>query len=245
MTKLGSGIAAGTSITALVLLMLLATGATVEAHSASRGGFHLNGAAYERRKPRSRILAGKGIGDTAGKAGGGKGGTGKGGHGSTSGGSGSSIPSEAWVDGEYFGCLGLSEEQQANLTSTRQRCDYVIHVNDTTSRKGTSGGDSGNSDTSAAAGDTGDGNSDNAEAENEAGGGDGYTLSYNYPDDGDGADDANGQSSANDQSGSYQTSASGQSGNNQAAADDQSGNSQADNNTNGGKNTTNKWYTWK
>lgn len=69
---------------------------------------------------------GKGYYSSNGKGGKGKGGKGKGGKGSGSG--------SGWVDGEYYGCLALSEDEIYEMETHGHvvDCDYTIHAVETT-----------------------------------------------------------------------------------------------------------------
>ena len=221
--------AAGASMTGLVagLLLLLAsfvdTGA-LEAKYTGRHDFLPKGPLDEDWQTESRMLIGK-----AKKVAGGKGSS----TGSSSG-SGSSMMSAAYVDGEYYGCLALSEEQQADLRKSGRSCDYTIHIHYDESKTGKSKNKNSSSGNNAAASSsTGDGsngsaNAATAEAGNEAGESDGYTISYYYEDKADGTDGSGGSDQADGETASEQT-----------------GTSQPSNSGNNGKNKGSNWYSWK
>lgn len=166
--------------------MILLSSTKAHSEHMTRGTSLLKGSHDNAPRPMYRGLSGKsgsgksGSGGKSGKGGDGKGGTGSsttnkgGGKGGSSGGggksegtgsSGSSLVDYAWVDGEYYGCLALSDEELSNLRSSGLDCDYVIHVDDS-SRTGSNAGDL---------------SSEVQDAEgNESNGG--YTLAYSYND---------------------------------------------------------------
>lgn len=104
-----------------------------------------------------RKLESGGDGKGGGKGGGkgeGKGGSKGGSHGSGS--SSGSGMSQAWVDGEYFGCLALSQDELTQMRSSGQYidCDYTIHIaaNDTSTTNSSTTGSGTNASSTQGAG---------------------------------------------------------------------------------------------
>ena len=226
MTKRNCVRASGTSMAGIVagLILLVASfDPAVEAKYAGRQDFLPKGPSYDGLETEARMLIAK-----AAKVGGGQGSS----SGSSSS-SGNNMLSAAYVDGEYYGCLALSEEQQAELRKSGRSCDYTIHVYHDSSRTGKSKNKNGSSGNSAAASDSTGVDSDGstsatAEAGNEAGEGDGYTVSYYYEDNA----DSTGASDGSDQADS-------------GTASEQTATSQGSNSGNNGKNHGSSWYSWK
>ena len=126
------------------------TGSHVEIKDKSWQGMGHRGRRTIARNRIRRRLEGKGGGKGEGK-GDGKTGSGSGSGGGSSSGSGSAsgsgISSNAWVDGEYFGCLALSEDERVKKRSSGGyiACDYTIAID---TSNGSSASNSANSSSS-------------------------------------------------------------------------------------------------